>query len=197
MKQVLAWACWSLAWAATAAEIKTDWAYHGRADGALSPAKENIPGQGYAFIGNANTVIPDAEPVTLYVLTDQNFAGDADEQVLVRWWNGKEEKWLMGKWEKNITLGQGEGAVEPFHGQPETGATTLDLWSVEVPAELTLPGENYYVIQLKGWQKDAEPAEVLLLRDASGEFTVVNKLGQAWTASKNYAGQDWKVTILE
>ena len=192
-------ACWLCALllagtAAQAAEVNAEWAYHDDGDGSDDRASENVPGEGFAFLGNAAVNINDSEPVTLYVVTANQFAGDADEQVFVRWWNGEKEEWLMGEWVKNFYMGSGENDTGRFHGLPEGDSVMMDLWKITIPAEITKPGENFYVIQLKGW-KDDQAATVYLLRDSAGEFSKSNNVGQQWTTSEEYQGHDWSVTI--
>ena len=173
------------------AELNMDWAYHNVVTS--DRTQEFVPGQGFSFLGNAKVSIPDAEAVTLYITTANQFAGDADEQVFVRWWNGKEEKWIMGNWVTNVWLGSGENDAGRFHGQPMDQSVMLDVWKFEIGADVTLPGENFYVIQLKGWKEGSEPAQACLLKD-SGTDSKVNNIGQIWT-SGDYFQRDWSVTI--
>ena len=173
------------------AELNMDWAYHNAAGS--DRAQEFVPGQGFPFLGNSKVSIPDAEPVTLYVTTANQFAGDADEQVLVRWWNGKEEKWIMGSWVTNVWLGSGDNDAGRFHGQPMDQSVMLDVWKFEIGADVTLPGENFYVIQLKGWKEGSPPQQAYLLKNPSAD-SKVNNLGQTWTAG-DYFQHDWSVTI--
>jgi hypothetical protein len=176
-----------------AADLNMEWAYHDDNDGTDDRAAEGVPGQSFTFLGNGGIEIPDADPVTLYLLTANQFAGDADEQVFVRWWNGTEEKWLQGGWVTNVYLGSGENDAGRFHGLPMDQTVMLDVWKVEVPADVTLPGVNYYVIQLKGGAEGEAAAERYLLRDAGGE-SQDNNVKQAWTAG-SYTEHDWSVTI--
>ena len=173
------------------AELNLDWAYHNVATS--DRTQEFVPGQGFSFLGNSKVSIPDAEPVTLYVTTANQFAGDADEQVFVRWWNGKEEKWIMGNWVTNVWLGSGENDAGRFHGVPMDQSVMLDVWKFEIGADATLPGENFYVVQLKGWAEGGEPAQAYLIKDA-GTDSKVNNLGQIWTPG-DYFQHDWSVTI--
>jgi hypothetical protein len=161
------------------AELNMDWAYHNAAGS--DRAQEFVPGQGFTFLQNSKVSIPDADPVVLYVTTANQFAGDADEQTFVRWWNGKEEKWIMGSWVTNVWLGSGENDAGRFHGQPMDQSVMLDVWKFEVGADVTLPGENFYVFQLKGWKEGSEAAQAYLLKDA-GADSKANNLGQVWTA---------------
>jgi hypothetical protein len=182
-----------LASAPAFAEINTEWAYHDDNDGTDDRAGEGVPGQAVMFLGNAKVSIPDAEPVTLYVLTVNQFAGDADEQVFARWWNGKEEKWIMGSWMTNVYVGTGDNDAGRFHGLPNDQSVMCDIWKIEVSPDLTLPGENFYVIQLKGWANDASTGEAYLLRD-SADGSKNNNVGQSVTTG-SYFGHDWSVTI--
>lgn len=185
-----------LALSASAAELTTDWAYHDNNDGTDHRTTESVPGDSYTFVGNGTTTMGNDDPVTLYILTANNFAGDLEEQVFVRWWNGEAENWVMGSWEKNVPLGKsGDADNGVFHGLPSDGGVTLDLWKVLIPPEMTRPGDNFYVIQLKGWQEGAEASQAYLIRD-SAEGSGNNNLGQSWT-SGDYFGHDWSVTIEE
>lgn len=185
---------WVMALAAGWAEdVVVDWAYHDDADGIEDRLTEMIPGEGYAFVGNGSLKIPDGDTVYLYVLTANNFAGDKEEQLFVRWWDGEKAHWIMGQWMKNVYLGTGDEA-SVFHGQPQNAPVMLDLWKFEVPADLTRPGQNYYAFQLKGW-RDGEPVEKYLVRETAGDFSGINNLGQAWSASEDFSGRDWIVEI--
>jgi hypothetical protein len=183
-----------LAAQAFAADLNVDWAYHDDADGRDDRAIEKVPDQTFCFLGNGSTNIADADTVTLYVLTANQFAGDADEQVFVRWWNGSEENWIMGGWVTNLNLGTGDNTVGPFHNQPEGWSVMVDLWKIEISPDTTRPGPNYYVIQLKGW-KDNAATEYYLLRDSSGEQGRENNINQAWSEAPEYSGHDWSVNI--
>jgi len=178
------------------AGVLTDtWAYHDDNDDIDDRISESVPGGQATFLGNGSSVISSADPITLYVLTDQNFAGEREEQVLVRWWNGEKEEWIMGSWERNIEIGSDSVLSPEFHGLPLTGTTTVDLWKIEIPAETTLPGENFYTIQLKGWTED-DSIGMFLLRDMKTSGSRKNFLGQAITDG-DYFGHDWSVTITE
>jgi len=177
---------------AYAGELRLDWAYHDDADELDDRTSEQIPGENLTFLGNGSTLIANDEPVMLYVMTVQQFAWDQEEQVLVRWWNGEEEHWVMGSWLLNIELGD----IDTFHGLPLDEAVTVDLWEVKIDPEITRPGENYYVIQLKGWVEGEDPEAVYLLRDTGGGEASANNLEQAWTAG-DYSGRDWSVSITE
>lgn len=174
-----------------AQEIRTAWAYHG-AEGA-APASETVPGEDFAFLANGPGGIPQDKAVALYVVTDHEFAGNLDEQVFVRWWDGYMAHWIMGTWVKNIRLAQSLR----LRGKPAAGEddAMVDLWRVDIPSWITQPGENYYAIQLKGCRGDVSE-ERYLLRRAGGDFSRVNPLGQAWSSSEEFDGQDWSVTIL-
>lgn len=187
--------CLLAAWA-RAGMLEVSYAYHDDADGTDDRATENIPGETYAFIGNASTSIRDDDTVTLYAITANQFAGDAEEQILVRWWNGEEEHWIMGTWEKNLFLGAGENAKGPFHNCPPDGEVMVDLWKFEIGPGITRPGENYYVIQLKGWSEEGA-TEYYLLRDGGADGAGENNVGQAWTPEPNYFEHDWSVQITE
>lgn len=178
------------------AELKTAWAYHDDNDGTDDRGWEQVPGETYTFIANGGSVIPNTETVTLYLLTDRDFAGDLEEQVFLRWWNGMEEHWIMGSWVANVTIGEGEDASGRFHGQPVAGTETVDLWKIEIGPDITRPGENYYVIQLKGWTEE-ESQEVYLLQDTQPGQSFDNALGQSWLPTGEFYEHDWSVTITE
>jgi hypothetical protein len=171
--------------------LVTDWAYHDDNDGTDDRAGEGVPGQSFSFLGNGGIEIPDGDAVTLYVLTVNQFAGEADEQVFVRWWNGTEEKWIMGGWATNVVLGSGENDAGRFHGLPNDAPVMLDVWKLEIPADVTMPGENFYVIQLKGFT-EAGSTEKYLLRD-SADGAANNNLNQS--VGTNFFSHDWSVTI--
>jgi len=174
------------------ADFRTDWAYHSSTPG--SRETERVPGESFTFLGNGTETVTDSDPVTLYLLTDQDFAEEMKEQVFVRWWNGSRAHWIQGRWIKNITL----DASDPetcFHGLPREGTRSLDLWKVRIPASLTQPGDNYYAIQLKG-TRDGISEERYLLRKLAGDFSQTNPLGQIWSASEEFDGQDWKIEVL-
>lgn len=186
---------WMLAaavlWAgsARAQEIHTGWAYHAAED--ANPATETVPGETFAFRADGPGAIPQDRTVTLYVLTDHEFAGNLDEQVFVRWWDGYMAHWIMGTWVKNVWL----SPAHRLRGLPAAGETMVDLWKVDVPSWITQPGENFYAIQLKGCRPDGESEERYLLRRGAGDFSRKNALGQAWSSSEEFDGQDWSVTI--
>ena len=173
---------------AAAQDIRTTWAYHA-AEGS-SPEAEIVPGKSTAFLANGTTSIPQDRTVTLYVLTDHEFAGDLDEQIFVRWWDGYMAHWVMGTWVENVYL----SPSNPLRGLPRDGEVMLDLWKIDIPSWITQPGENFYAIQLKGCRGDRSE-ERYLLRRAGGDFSRLNPLGQAWSSSEEFDGQDWSVTI--
>ena len=179
---------------AFAGDLNVEWAYHDDADGTDDRTSEKVPGQTFAFLGNGSTNISDAAPVTLYVITANQFAGEADEQVFVRWWNGTAENWVAGSWVSNLQIGAGENGLGLFHDQPVEGQVMADLWKIEISPEITQPGVNYYVIQIKGWKDDAA-TEYYLLRDSAAENTGLNNLNQSWTGTGEYTGHDWSVMI--
>jgi hypothetical protein len=177
--------------------LNVDWMYHDDNDGVDDRATEKVPGEAFTFLANGSATVRDADSVVVYVLTANRFAGEADEQLFVRWWNGETEKWVMGEWMKNIVLGEGEGAVGRFHDLPAAGAVLLDLWRVEIGADATRPGDNYYSVQMKGWEGD-HATEYYLLKDSSNGNIGSNNLGQAGSFNAgDYYGNDWKVVITE
>ena len=125
------------------------------------------------------------------VMTDHQFAGDLDEQIFVRWWDGYMAHWVMGSWVENLHLSPSNS----IRGFPADGEVMVDLWKIDIPSWITQPGENFYAIQLKGCRGD-HSEERYLLRRAGGDFSRRNALGQAWSSSEEFDGQDWSVTIL-
>ena len=174
------------------ADFLMDWAYH--AIGSGNRASEQVPGENLAFLGNGTDQIPDGDTVVLHVLTARDFAGDLDEQIYVRWWDGVMSHWIMGTWVKNIEL----DAARPettFRGLPAAGSAIVDLWKIEIPPWVTQPGMNFYAIQLKACTADDSDERYLLSRPG-GDFCQTNNLGQVWSASEEFDGQDWHVEIL-
>lgn len=192
MKKWIILACFAAC--SASAQVNMDWAYHDDADDVDDRTIEKLPGEEFTFLSPADAAIPDDAPVVLYVLTANNFAGDLDEQVFVRWWNGESEHWVMAQWIKNIKLSPLGLTAQTFHGLPLSGEAMLDVWRVEIGADITRPGDNYYVIQAKGW-KEGETREAYLLRNAVPEKSRENALGQQWIGSPDYAGHDWSVRI--
>ena len=176
---------------AARADIQTDWAYHSLGDGdRLTTA---VPGESFFFLANGTDQIGNDQNITLYVLTASDFAGPMDEQIYVRWWDGAMAHWVMGGWVKNVVL---DAAAGPrFKGQPAQGTIMLDLWKIEIPEWVTQPGENFYAIQLKGFAEGGAD-ERYLLSKPGGDFAHSNNLGQIWSSSEEFDGQDWKVDIL-
>ncbi len=185
----------SLLCAASAAfaEIQSDWAYHATSSG--SRTSEQVPGESFKFLANGTDQIGDADTVTLYLLTSRDFAGEMEEQVYVRWWDGYMSHWIMGSWVKSTTL-DASAPETSLHGLPAEGSVMLDLWKIEVPPWITQPGENFYAIQLKGYSQGASE-ERYLLNKSGGDFSQTNNLGQIWSASEEFDGQDWKINILQ
>ena len=178
---------------AVRADIQTEWAYH--AVGSGNRISEQVPGESQPFLANGTDQVNDGESITLFILTAQNFAGDMDEQIYVRWWDGTMSHWIMGSWVKNVALDAARPEAQ-FRGLPTEGTVGLDLWKVEIPAWITQPGENFYAIQLKGFAHDAAE-EIYLLSKPGGDFTQTNNLGQVWSASEEFGGQDWMVNIWQ
>ncbi len=182
-----------LALQAAATEIQADWAYH--AIGGGSRTTERVPGEDLQFLANGTDQIDDGDTVTLYLLTARDFAGDMEEQVYVRWWDGYMSHWIMGGWVKNVTLDASRPETT-FHGLPVEGTVVLDLWKIEIPAWITQAGENFYAIQLKGYANGVSEERYLLSR-SGGDFSQTNNFGQVWSASEEFDGQDWKINILQ
>lgn len=176
-----------------AEEIQTDWAYHAASSG--SRLTERVPGEEFTFLANNTDPIRNDDTITLHLLTGHNFAGDMDEQIHVRWWDGSLSHWIMGSWVKNIVL-DASRPESRFRNQPTEGTVTLDLWKIEIPPMITQPGENFYAIQMKGFSQDATE-ERYLLSQPGGDFSRTNNLGQVWSASEEFDGQDWKINIWQ
>jgi hypothetical protein len=194
---MLVWGALGLGWPAAQAEVNVEWAYHDDADELDDRASELVPGETFAFLANESTSISTDSAIELYVLTANQFAGDGEEKVWLRWWNGEEEHWLEAGWVKNVDLGDSSEAVGTFHGVPEEGVVRADLWKFDIPSDLTRPGDNFYVIQLKQQTEDGS-VEYYLIRKPDVDVNGVNNLDQAWTATaENYFGRDWKVTITD
>ena len=173
-------------------DIRTDGAYHSVGDG--NRLSERIPGEETAFLGNGTNQIADSETVALFLLTDRDFAGDMDEQIYVRWWDGAMAHWIMGVWLKNVVL-DGSNPQTRFRGLPADGTLLLDLWKIEIPPWITQPGDNFYAIQLKGYREGRSEERYLLSRPG-GDFSRTNQFGQVWSASEEFDGQDWKINVL-
>jgi hypothetical protein len=176
----------------SAAEIQTEWAYHSA--GADARLSELVPSKDVRFLANGSDEVPASEPVTLYVLTARDFAGDRQEQVFARWWDGAMAHWIMGAWEENLTL-SGDADDTRFRGQPVDGSVRLDLWKIVIPSWITQPGLNFYTIQLKAFA-NGDSESRYLVQQAGGGFSRTNRLGQIWSASEEVHGQDWSVRIL-
>lgn len=186
--------------------IEADWAYHASANDLDERATEHVPGSDACFVGGCSVRVSGARPVILHLLTENDFAGDAEEQVWVRWWNGTEARWIPGKWEANIQLGSLGGdatadyvrAAGSFRGLPSMGSKMVDLWTVEISPEDTAPGINYYSIQLKGVGGGDGESKIFLLRYPIGEDGPINNLGQAWTADEAAVyGHDWTLEVKD
>ena len=175
------------------ADIQTDWAYH--SIGLADRLATKVPGEDCRFLANGTDQIPAGDNLTLYLLTACDFAGPMDEQVYVRWWDGAMSHWIMGSWVKNIVL-DAAGAGLRFKGLPAAGTVMLDLWKIDIPEWITQPGENFYAIQLKGFAEGGSD-ERYLLSKPGGDFAHTNNLGQVWSSSEEFDGQDWKVNILQ
>lgn len=193
MKQALGLVAWMLLSVPLAAwEIDTNWAYHSAGDEAR--LTDTVPGVESTFLAGGSTRISSADPITLYVMTSHNFAGEMEESVHVRWWDGARPHWIMGTWMANRVLEAGPEGGQ-FRGHPQEGAVTVDLWKVDIPPWVTQPGWNFYAIQLRGTQEEVTEERYLLSRTGGG-FSRTNRLGQAWSASEEFDGQDWNLEIL-
>ena len=94
--------------------------------------------------------------------------------------------WIMGYWVRNLPS-------EVFSGAVPAGSR-VDLWRVEIPDYVWQSGPQFYAIQVKGYQDGASIDRYLLAR-SGGDFTHTNALGQIWSASEEFEGQDWAVTL--
>lgn len=175
------------------ADIQTEWAYHSVGSG--SRVTDPVPGEEFTFLANQTDQIGDADTVTLYLLTAHDFAGDMEEQIYVRWWNGTMSHWIMGTWVKSIKLDSSRPDAR-FRNFPAEGTVDLDLWKIEIQAWITQPGENFYTIQLKGYAEGTSE-ERYLLSKPGGDFSQINNVGQVWSASEEFDGQDWMINILQ
>ncbi len=174
---------------ASAGEIRTDWLYH--AGAGLDPASLPVPGTTSTFL------VPPSGPsgsAAVYVLTPTQFADDASEQVFVRWWDGRMAHWIMGVWMRNLTAADLPADAPYARNLPDDAV--LDLWKVEIPSWIPQPGENYYAVQLKATSAGGS-SERYLLASGGGDFSHTNALGQIWSASEEFDGQDWPVHIGE
>jgi hypothetical protein len=172
-------------------EMETEWAYHSA--GNLHRLSESVPGNDLRFLANGTDEVSTSDTVTLHVLTAHQFAKDLEEQIFVRWWDGAMAHWVMGTWVKTLHLDAGEMR---FRGQPEDGTAAVDMWRVDIPPWITQTGDNFYAIQLKGLHPDGTAEERYLLCTAGGDFTRTNRLGQIWSASEEFDGQDWRIQIV-
>jgi hypothetical protein len=175
------------------ADIQTDWAYHSAGSG--SRMSDPVPGEDFNFLANGSDQVGDADTITLFLLTARDFAGDMEEQIYVRWWNGTMSHWIMGRRVKTITLDSSRPETR-FRNLPGEGTVDLDLWKIEIPAGITQPGENFYAIQLKGFAQGGSE-ERYLLSKPGGDFSRINNLGQVWSASEEFDGQDWMMSIWQ
>lgn len=171
----------------SAQSFRVDWAFHA-AEGA-DPAALAAPGVDSSFLDVPSS---SPSPVAILVLTDHDFAGAWKEQVGVRWWDGRMAHWISGSWIKNVTRADCPPAADWASALPAD--TVFDLWRVEIPAWIPQPGDNYYAIQLKA-VGPSETDERYLLARSGGDFSRTNALGQVWSSSEEFDGQDWLVAI--
>ena len=180
----------AVSWGTGAAgiEVATDWAYHGAGDaGRFS----QVPGTGETWLAGGSERVGDGEDVVLWVMTDHDFGGEAEEQVFVRWWDGYMAHWIMGVWEKNLRVGR-----RAFRKESGGEEVVTDLWKIVVPAWVTQPGENFYAIQLKASKGEEDWEAKYLLREESGDFSRKNGLGQVYSSSEEFDGADWRVVVV-
>ena len=174
---------------ASAQNLRTGWAYHA-AEG-LEPAEIPAPAVGQPFLVSSGR--PDT-PVVIWVLTNHDFAGPLKEQVYVRWWDGRMAHWVAGAWSRNVS--KGDCPMDAPWADPLPDDRMFDLWRVEIPSWIPQPGENFYAIQLKAVGA-SEPLERYLLARGGGDFSRTNDLGQVWSSSEEFDGQDWRVVIAQ
>ncbi|MBR6022965.1 MAG: hypothetical protein IK066_11185 [Kiritimatiellae bacterium] len=174
---------------AAAQNLRVDWAYHA-AEGA-DPAAVAAPGLSESFL--TPPAAPGA-PASILVLTDRDFGGPLDEQVGVRWWDGRMAHWITGVWIKNVTAADLPAASPLAEALPQD--RVFDLWRVTIPSWIPQPGDNYYAVQLKATGR-GDPLERYLLARGGGDFSRTNGLGQVWSSSEEFDGQDWLVTVPE
>ena len=172
---------------AMAQTFRVDWAYHA-AEG-TDPSALAAPGLSVGFL---EVPAASSSPVSVLVLTDHDFAGTWKEQVGVRWWDGRMAHWITGNWIKNVTRADLPATADWASALPAD--TMFDLWRVDIPAWIPQPGDNYYAIQLKAIGP-SETAERYLLARGGGDFSRTNALGQVWSSSEEFDGQDWLVAI--
>jgi hypothetical protein len=170
---------------AAAQTFRVDCAFHAAQGSA--PESLAVPGIPASFLD-----APPSGPVAIHVLTDHDFAGPWKEQVGVRWWDGRMAHWITGNWIKNVTRDDLPDGTDWAAALPAD--TVFDLWRVEIPSWIPQPGDNYYAVQLKA-VGPSETAERYLLARPGGDFSRTNALGQIWSSSEEFDGQDWRVTI--
>ena len=176
-----------------AEEIQTDWAFHAVGNG--SRLTEQVPGEEFSFLANGTDQVGDHDAIILYLLTAHDFAGGMDEQIYARWWDGAMSHWIMGTWIKAIALDAAKPETR-FRGLPADGSVLLDRWKIEIPPWITQPGENFYAIQLKGFARGTSDERYLLCKPG-GDFSRTNNLGQVWSSSEEFDGQDWKINVWQ
>lgn len=170
--------------------IYTDWAYHN--DG--REMAELIPGRSDFFRPEQNKTVSKEQPVQLFLLTPYDYAGEKEEKIRLRWWNGEKEHWLDAEWVDNVVLSAQADPVQTFHGQPERDDMLLDVWKVTVPASMIHAGSNYYVFQMIGTDPKGLRNEAVILSrlpgDAPGECNI---LGQYLIRNGSFFGKDWVI----
>lgn len=173
--------------AASAADIRTDWLYH--AAPGVDPASSPVPGTSSTFL-----TLPSrpSDPALVFVLTPTQFAGDANERVSVRWWDGRMAHRVPGTWIRNLSPADLPPGAP--YSAPLPPDAVLDLWRVEVPSWILQPGEHFYAVHLQASDADGT-ADRFLLATGGGDFSRTNALGQVWSASEEFDGQDWPVLV--
>jgi len=177
-------------------DVNMNWAYHDDDDGIDNRPTEKVPGTGWTFLENGTNVIHDNDLVGLYVLTSNEFAGPRKEIVEVRWWNGTNEYWIKASIVTNIILGNRSAGntVGTFHARPQSGTVLVNVWKAVVRPEMTIPGTNFYVIRLVAVGLNKEPVDYFLMQTDPSHDT---DLGQAWTPTWNFYGNDWSLVIAK
>lgn len=174
--------------------IYTDWAYHN--DGSAND--ERVPGFDVPFRSGNGADLSISQPAVIYLVTAYDFAGEKKESVKMRWWNGKEERWLDAEWVGNSLITDNGRKYKPFRGQPEDGEMIMDVWRVTVPTEIMRKGSNYYVFLMQAEDPVGIRNESVLLTKMPGDtIPEKNNLGQHIIRDGNFFGKDWVVNIVE
>ena len=90
-----------------------------------------------------------------------------------------------------------DGKYETADGLELSSPDYWGNWGIDLTVEdaSVKPGDNFYAIQLKGYREGRSEERYLLSRPG-GDFSRTNRLGQVWSASEEFDGQDWKINVL-